>query len=290
LSWESGLAVLKINLTPAALDEVLAQAEREGWPALPFACRLLGEAAARRRERSLERRLYQADFRRGYTLETCNWEFNAATIHREHIEELATCAFVQRHDNLILVGQSGLGKSHLVEGLGRVACVQGFRVRYTTSAKLLQKLRAALADQTLAAELRYWTRIELLIIDEFGFDGLERQACVEAPQLLYQVIEGRNGQHSTVLVTNVDFEAWGEYLGDPPLAMAFLDRLVDGAIILKLRGRSYRAARARPLGEEGSEGKKDQKGPQEPEKKDREGRQGPEKKKGDEGRQGPEKR
>jgi DNA replication protein DnaC len=61
------------------------------------------------------------------------------------------------------------------------------------------------------------------------------------------VIEGRHAQRSTVLVTNVDFEAWGDYLGDAPLAMAFLDRLVDGALVLKLRGRSYRAARARNL-------------------------------------------
>jgi DNA replication protein DnaC len=282
--------VLQINLTAEALDELLAQAERVGWPALEFACRMLGGAADRRRERSLERRLREARFRHNHTLETFNWEFNAATIHREHIEELATCAFVHRHDNLILVGQSGLGKSHLVEGLGRVACVQGFHVRYTTSARLLRELRAALADQTLEAQLRYWTKMDLLIIDEFGFDRLERQSCAEAPQLFYKVIEGRYGQRSTVLVTNVDFEAWGEYLGDPPLAMAFLDRLVDGAIILKLRGRSYRAARARPLGEEGNEGKKDKEGGQEPEKKDQESRQGPEKKKGQEGRQGPEKR
>lgn len=131
--------------------------------------------------------------------------------------------------------------------------MQGFRVRYTTSAGLLQDLTAALADQTLTTRLRYWTRFEVLIVDEFGFDRLERQACAEAPQLLYKVIEGRHGQRTTVLVTNVDFEGWGEYLGDAPLAMAFLDRLVDGAIVMKLRGRSYRAARARSMGSEKKE-------------------------------------
>jgi DNA replication protein DnaC len=239
-----------VAVTAEALDEVLAQAEREHWSALEFAGRLLGAAADRRRERSLERRLNDARFRDGATLETFDWQFNAPTIARGHIEELATCAFVRRHDNLIVVGQSGLGKSHLLQGLGRRACVQGFRVRYTTSAGLLQDLTAALADQTLTARLRYWTNYDLLIIDEFGFDRLERQVCAEAPQLLYKVIDGRHGQRSTVLVTNVDFEAWGEYLGDAPLAMAFLDRLVDGAIVLKLRGRSYRAARARTMGAE----------------------------------------
>jgi DNA replication protein DnaC len=244
------LAALKVAVTAEALDDVLAQAERAGWSPLEFATRLLGAAADRRRERSLERRLQDARFRDAAALETFDWQFNAATIPRAQIEELASAAFVRRHDNLIVVGQSGLGKSHLIQGLGRCACVQGFRVRYTTSAGLLQDLTAALADQTLAARLRYWSNFEMLIIDEFGFDRLERQACPEAPQLLYKVIEGRYGQRTTVLVTNVDFEAWGEYLGDAPLAMAFLDRLVDGAIVLKLRGRSYRAARARTMASE----------------------------------------
>lgn len=242
------LATLKVGVSAEALDEVLGQAERQGWSHLEFTCRLLGAAADRRRERSLERRLGDARFREAQTLEAFDWQFNAATISRPQIEELATCAFVHRHDNLIVVGQSGLGKSRIVQAIGRSACVLGYRVRYTTSAELLQDLTAALADQTLAARLRYWTGFDLLVVDEFGFDRLERQACAEAPQLLYKVIEGRHGRRSTVLVTNVDFEAWGEYLGDAPLAMAFLDRLVDGALVLKLRGRSYRAARARPLG------------------------------------------
>jgi DNA replication protein DnaC len=242
-----------VAVNAATLDELLGQAERAGWSPLAFAGRLLGAAADQRRERSLERRLQEARFRDEQTLATFDWQFNAATIDRVQIEELATCAFVPRHDNLIVVGQSGLGKSRIVQAIGRSACVLGYRVRYVTSAGLLQDLTAALADQSLATRLRYWTGYDLLIVDEFGFDRLERQACAEAPQLLYKVIEGRHGKRSTALVTNVDFEAWGEYLGDAPLAMAFLDRLVDGALVLKLRGRSYRAARARPLGKTAEE-------------------------------------
>lgn len=237
---------------------MLGQAEQQGWSALQFASRLLGAAADRRRERSLERRLRDACFRDPHTLETFDWQFNAATIDRAQIEELATCAFVPRQANLIVVGQSGLGKSRIVQSIGRAACALGYRARYTTSAALLHNLTAALADQTLTTRLRYWTGFDLLIIDEFGFDRLERQVCVESPQLLYKVIEGRYGKHSTVLVTNVDFEAWGAYLGDPPLAMAFLDRLVDGALVLKLRGRSYRASRARTLENEKEDGPKNE--------------------------------
>jgi DNA replication protein DnaC len=239
-----------VVVTADTLDDVLAQAAQQGWSHLEFAARLLGAAAARRRERSLERRLAEAHLKDAPTLETFDWQFNAATIKRPQIEELASCAFVRRRQNVIVVGQSGLGKSHLFKALGRCACVQGLRTRYTTSAQLIQDLKATLADDSLTVRLRYWTNFDLLLIDEFGFDRLERQLCPEATQLLYKVIEGRYGQRSTVLVTNVDFEAWGEYLGDAPLAMAFLDRLVDGATILKLRGRSYRAARARTLTED----------------------------------------
>ena len=76
-------------------------------------------------------------------------------------------------------------------------------------------------------------------------DKIERAECSQAANLLYKIIDARGQRHSTALVTNIDFEAWSDYLGDVPLAMAFLDRLVDGAIILKLKGKSYRAHRAK---------------------------------------------
>lgn len=85
----------------------------------------------------------------------------------------------------------------------------------------------------------------MLIIDEFGFDKLEREDNPRAPSLLYKVIDSRTRQRSTALVSNVDFEAWDTYLGDAPMAMAMLDRVVDGAIIHKFQGKSYRAHRAR---------------------------------------------
>jgi DNA replication protein DnaC len=118
-------------------------------------------------------------------------------------------------------------------------------VRYATSAALLTSLTASLADNTLPQQLRHYSKLDLLIVDEFGLDKIERAESSQAASLLYKLIDGRGQQRSTALVTNIDFEAWGDYLGDPPLAMALLDRLVDGAIILKIKGKSYRAHRAR---------------------------------------------
>ena len=162
------------------------------------------------------------------------------------VEELATGAFIARQDNLVFVGQSGVGKSFLIQAIAEAACVQGYSVRYTTSAALLQDLRASLADQTLPKQVRDYARFDLLIIDEFGFDKIERAEAPQAASLLYTVVDARSEQRSTALVTNIDFEVWGEYLGDAPLAMALLDRIVDGAIILKIAGKSYRAHRAKP--------------------------------------------
>jgi len=173
-----------------------------------------------------------------------DWEFNRQAIDRTQIEELAGGAFIERQDNLVFVGQSGVGKSFLIQAIAEAACVLGYSVRYTTSADLLMDLTASLADQTLPERVRYYARFDLLVIDEFGFEKIERSNSPQAANLLYKVIDARTRQRATALVTNIDFAAWGDYLGDAPLAMAFLDRVVDGAIILKINGKSYRAHRA----------------------------------------------
>jgi DNA replication protein DnaC len=240
-------AALKIPLREAAFDAVVAQAEREGLSHLAFLQRLISEQAQQRRERSIAYRVRDARFREAKTLATFDWLFNAKAIDRARVEALATGEFIRRRQNLVLLGQSGVGKSHLAQAIGQQACVLGWRVRYTTSAELMQDLKASLADQTLPARVRHYATFDLLIIDEFGFDRLERMESPQAASLLYKVIDARHTKHSTALVTNIDFGAWGEYLGDPPLAMALTDRVVDGAIILKIVGKSYRAHRAQTV-------------------------------------------
>ena len=237
-------ATLKVPLTAEQLDAALAAAERDGLTHLEVVHRLVAEQASQRRERSIARRIQAARFKELKTLATFDWDFNAKAIQRVQIEELATGAFIGRRDNLVFVGQSGVGKSHIIQAVGQAACVLGHRVRYTTSGDLLKDLNASLADRSLPERVNYYARFDLLIVDEFGFDHIERKETSQTTNLLYKIIDARSQQRSTALVTNIDFDAWGEYLGDPPLAMAFLDRIVDGAIILKIKGKSYRAHRA----------------------------------------------
>ena len=235
---------LRIPLSATELDAVLAQAEKQRWSPLELLQRLIGPQADQRRQRTIERRIREARFKEVKTLEGFDWLFNAKAIDRTQIETLATGEFIRRGDNLVVAGQSGVGKSHIVQSVGRAACVLGYRVRYVTSAALLTDLTASLADHSLPQCLRRYSNYELLIIDEFGFDRVERAESAQAASLLYKVVDSRVPKRSTALVTNISFEAWADYLGDAPLAMAILDRLVDGAIVLKIEGRSYRAHRA----------------------------------------------
>jgi DNA replication protein DnaC len=235
-------------MTSEEVDQLLAEADKTPVPHLQFLERFLSVPAHRRTERSIQRRLRMARFRDGASLESFDWKFNQETIDQLQIQELATGDFIRRRDNVVFVGKSGLGKSHLIQSVGRRCCALGYRVRYTTSAELLEDLMAASGDKTLPHRVRYYGRFDLLIIDEFGFDKLERREYPESSSLLYKVIDGRSGKGSTALVTNVDFKHWTDYLGDPPLAMAMLDRVVDGAIIQRFDGKSYRAHRAAQKG------------------------------------------
>ena len=236
-------AALRVPVTAEHLDCALTQAEQHGLSHLEFLQRLLTDQAGLRRERSIERRIKDAHFPEHRWLRDFDWNFNPA-IPRAQIEPLASGDFIRRHQNVVFVGQSGVGKSRLIQSIGQAACVAGYRVHYITSGALLEDLTASLADHTLHERVRFYARFDLLIIDEFGFDRIERTACPQAAHLWYKIIDARSQKGSTALVTNIDFEAWAEYLGDAPLAMAMLDRVVDGATIVKLKGQSYRAYRA----------------------------------------------
>lgn len=251
----AALRTLGVALAPGALDVVLSAAEKESLSHLEFLHRLLAGPVEARLQGALERRLRAARFRELTTLEGFDWAFNAQGVDRQSIEQLATCDFVRRRENVVLVGQTGLGKSRILQAIGHAACVLGYRVRYATSAKLLREFTAALADGTSDRKLAEYARLDLLVIDEFGFDRLEREAQAQASTFYYRLLDARMGRRSTALATNIDFGAWADYLGDPLLAAAFLDRLVDSAVILKLSGRSYRAHRARLVPEINSAGR-----------------------------------
>ena len=167
----AALQTLAIGVTPEALDAALSAAEKESLSHLEFLHGLLAGPVETRFQRALERRIRAAKFRERTTLEGFDWEFNAKGVDRQNIEQLMTCDFVRRHENIVMVGQTGLGKSRIIQSIGMAACVQGHRVRYATSAKLLQEFTAALADGTWTQVLAEFARFDLLLIDEFGLNA-----------------------------------------------------------------------------------------------------------------------
>jgi DNA replication protein DnaC len=211
----AALRTLGVALAPGVLDAALSAAEKESLSHLEFLHRLLAGPAEARLQRALERRISAAKFPELTTLEGFDWEFNAKGLDRRSIEQLATCDFVRRHENAILVGQTGLGKSRILQAVGHAACVQGYRVRYASSAKLLQEFTAALADGTCNRMLAGYARLDLLLIDEFGFDRLEREAQAQASTFYYRLLDARTGRRSTALATNIDFSALGRLPGRP---------------------------------------------------------------------------
>ena len=213
---------LRVPVTADQLDAALTDAEQNGRSHLEFLHRLLTDQAGLRRQRRIERLIKDASFREALPMSTFDWNFNPA-IPRLQIEALAQADFIRRQQNIVFLGQSGLGKSRLIQSIGLAACMLEHPVHYVTSGKLLEDLTAALADQTIHHRVRFYAKFRLLIIDEFGFDRIERSLCPQAASLWYKIIDARSQRASTALVTNIDFESWADYLGDAPLATTLLE-------------------------------------------------------------------
>ena len=241
------LAVLKMKLKAEQLDAFLQEHAQGKLSILETLAKFLEIPAYASQESAIAFRIKRAGFPTEATLESYDWNRNPETIHKEPFLEMATGEFLRRKENAAFVGESGLGKTHLIEGIGRKCCALGYRVRYETSASLIEKLNEARAVKALSSRIRHYRSWDLLIIDEFGFEKLERKEVPDALSLLYKVIDGRNRKSSTAILTNVSLDDWTEYLGDPPLTMALLDRALDNVTPIVFTGESVRGEALRNL-------------------------------------------
>jgi DNA replication protein DnaC len=205
--------------------------------------RLLRVEVNRRRERRIGRRLHDACLPDQPTLATFEFPFQPG-LDRAHVLDLATLAWVDRHEDLVIIGQSGVGKSHLAKAMCMIGCGQERRVRYTSCAAMLTKLHASLADASLRVALRAYTGPDLLLIDDLGYDTIEQEQARDA-QLLYKVLEARHGKRSTIITSNLPAEQWATYLGNQYLTVALLDRLLYHGTAIIIEGPSYRLAKHR---------------------------------------------
>ena len=237
---EGLLAVLKMGDALAELDSLCPASKDDRFEFLSHLEALLRLEADRRLERRIARRIREARLPDHPTLHSFDFDFQP-TLDQGLVEDLATLAWVDRTEDLLLIGQSGVGKSHIAKALCLIACSQARRVLYTSCADMLADLTASLADGTLRERLKRYLRPELLLIDDLGYDPIEQEEAREA-QLLYKVLEGRHQKRSTIVTSNLPVEMWADYLGDQFLTVALLDRLLFHATTITIEGPSYRLA------------------------------------------------
>lgn len=161
------------------------------------------------------------------------------TLKPSVIKELLTCRFVEERRNLILVGRPSTGKTTVARAIGHAACGLGRSVYYGTMADTLESVHAACLDGTFQRAFRRVARPELLILDDAGFSELGRDVAHE----LFRLVCARHQQRSTIIVSNLPFRKWGEFLPSPAQAVAIADRLIDNATILRFTGEPYRRPR-----------------------------------------------
>jgi DNA replication protein DnaC len=239
------LKTLQLRKMEKALQEELSYGARENLPVSKVIERLLAIEANSLIERRIERRIKDSKLPERKLLSDFDFTFQKG-IDQNRIMELATLSFVERKQGLILAGSSGTGKSHIAQALLLIGCRNLYRCRYTTAADMLKDLMASLADGSLEQKLKLYTRSDILLIDEVGFDRLEQESARNA-SLFFKVIDQRYCKASTLLTTNVDFKALGDYLGDPVITTAIVDRMVHHSIIINIQGPSWRMNESKKL-------------------------------------------
>lgn len=218
------------------------QAIAEQWSYAEFLTRLIQDEVERRSQKQLDLRLRRSGLTTTKTLETFDFTFHPR-INRQQVFDLATCTFVRQHRNVLVCGQTGVGKSHLAQAVAHEAARQGCAVVFTTAHAMLVQLHGGRADGTDDQRLARYVRPDLLVIDDFGLKPLPPSG----PADLYDVIDDRYERRSIVLTSNRAPNEWPELFGNPLLANAALDRLAHRAIVVTITGRSYRLAQ-RPDG------------------------------------------
>jgi len=236
------LKQLRLGGIAAVLETRLRQAQAEAMAPIDLISCLVSDELARRGERLLERRRKQAEFRDPQkTLDNFDFDFNKK-MNRSLVFDLATGAFIGRHEDALFLGPPGTGKSHLAQAIGQGAIQQGYRVLYRETHTLLDELAEATLDGTRKECMEFLGSVPLLIIDDLGMRKLPLTAAEE----LLEIIMRRYERASTLLTSNRPVEDWGKLLGDSAAVSAMLDRLLHHGHVLKCGPRSWRTKLGAP--------------------------------------------
>ena len=232
---KSYLKQLKLPAMAQSYSKLAREAAEANMPYEDYLLTLLELEAAHRVENATRKRVARARFPYLRTLD--QFDFSAIpSLNKAKVLELSRGDYIRARENIIAIGNTGTGKTHLAISLGLLACQQGWKVRFYTAASLINELGEALAQQRLSRLQKQLASHELIILDEVGFIPFSPSGS----QALFQFCSGRYLTGSVIITTNLEFERWPEAFGDERLTGALLDRLTHKCHILEMNGESYR--------------------------------------------------
>ena len=234
---------LKSLRLPTVLREygkLAKQAAAEGLDHVQFLARLIELEMIDRERRMIERRIKAAKFPAVKSLDSFDFKAIPA-LNKMQVLELARCEWIERRENVIALGPSGTGKTHIALGLGLSACQKGLSVGFVTAAALVHELMEARDERRLLRLQKQMVSQKLLIIDELGFVPLSKTGA----ELLFELISQRYERGATLITSNLPFDEWTETFGSERLTGALLDRLTHHVNILEMNADSYRLGQSK---------------------------------------------
>jgi DNA replication protein DnaC len=231
----ANLKALKLSAMISQLEGCLRQARESSEDYAEFLLNLTELEVATRMENGRKRRLRDAKFPLLKPLEVFKFEA-APDLDTRLIKDLAGGRYIKDARNVIFLGRSGTGKTHLATALGMEACRQGIRTRFVTGCALANELIEARDEKILARVIKRYASYGLLIVDELGYVPFSK----EGAELMFQVLAERHERRSVIITTNLGFGDWIQIFGDPTLAAALLDRITHKAFTINCTWESYR--------------------------------------------------
>lgn len=233
------LTTLRFTGMTAALDEQMQMSSLEDMGFEERLGLLLDREIAVRKTRKMNTRLRKAKLRQDSCIEDIDFR-HPRGLDKSLVMRLAGCEWVKEHNNLIVTGPTGVGKTYLACAFAQKACRQGFNTLYLRMTKLFEDLSLAKGDGRYLKLLSSFAKTDLLVLDDYGLDQLNREQRHD----LLEILEDRHGLKSTLVTSQLPLDHWHEQIGDPTLADAILDRLVHNAHKIKLKGESMRKKNA----------------------------------------------
>ena len=234
------LKTLKLPTFQREYQKLARQCATEGVDHVGYLTRLSEREMIERDRRKVERRIKAARFPVVKSLDS--FDFAAIPkLNKMQVLELARCEWIERRENVIALGPSGTGKTHVALGLGLAACQKGLSVGFTTAAALVSEMMEARDERRLLRFQKQMATHQLLIIDELGFVPLSKTGA----ELLFELITQRYERGATLITSNLPFDEWTQTLGSERLTGALLDRITHHVNILEMNGDSYRLAQSR---------------------------------------------